>query len=90
MLFQLICIKLSGGKWTKLFYRLLDSLEGEDGDRMRVVEAEMFQDKFKDHDHWKGTIGENRATDGKIAAAVRASLSNYEKKRKADEEYRFK
>ena len=50
----------------------------------------MFQDKFKDHDHWKGTIGENRATDGKIAAAVRASLSNYEKKRKADEEYRFK
>ena len=71
-----------GGRWTKLFYRLLDSLQGPDGERMRAVEMDLFHNKYKP-DGWNGSKVENRLADKKIAAAIRSSMAQYEKNPKA-------
>ena len=78
---------LSGARWQKKFYRLLDSFEGKGetekdqlARRMREIEQDMFHEKFKykTTDVWQGTIQENLEADKKIAAAIRASLKHYE------------
>ena len=70
------------GKWTKLFYRLLDSLQGPDGERLRAIEMDLFHSKFKVVG-WTGSREQNRAVDKKIAAAIRSSLQQYEKNTKS-------
>ena len=69
-------------RWTKLFYRLLDSLQGPDGDQMRAIEMDLFHAKFKP-EGWTGTREQNREADKKIAAAIRSSLQQYERNKKA-------
>ena len=67
------------GRWTENFYRVLDSLDGEEGDSIRAVEMDVFHSKYKDHDSWTGSAEENRAADSKVANLIRSSLKNRDK-----------
>ena len=69
-------------RWTKLLYRLLDSLQSADGKRMRDIEMNLFHSKFKP-DNWTDSMTQNNQADKKIAAAIRSSLQSYEKNTQA-------
>ena len=58
---------------------MLDSLESGDGENIRAIEADLFQQKFKDRTTWEGSMEENREANQKIASAVRSSLTYQEK-----------
>ena len=68
---QLFCL---GGEWTKQLYRLLDSCEGKDVEKLRYCEKEIFKFKIKNHTSWKGSSEENKEADKKIAAIIKSSM----------------
>ena len=66
-----------GWEFAKGFYRLLDTTEGEDAAKIKVIEEEIFKSKHK-VSAWTGSKEENECADKRIASAIMSSL-NYEK-----------
>ena len=59
--------------------RLIDTKDGEEGDRIRKIEMQIFFAGIKEevehiHGNWIGSQVQNAAADGKIAALLRSHL----------------
>ena len=81
----MIILLLGDKEWKKYFYRLVDSLETENGEKLRNIEEFMFKNLVKDEVEkasgpWEGNESQNYLADRKIAAGVKSTLKNYEKK----------
>jgi hypothetical protein len=73
----------------------VDSLAGNDGDRLREIEEMSFAQIFKDEveaelGSWTGSDEQNCLADYKIAGSVKNSFRNYEKTKKGYEQSYFK
>ena len=66
-----------------MFYRLVDSKMGEDGDKLRAIEMDIFYEVVKQevehlHGPWEGSMEENQMADMLIATLVKNSFKKYE------------
>ena len=85
-----LLLLLGDKEWKKYFYRLVDSLETENGEKLRNIEEFMFKNLVKDEVEkasgpWEGNESQNYLADRKIAAGVKSTLKNYEKKADAED-----
>lgn len=68
---------------------------GEDGDKLRAIEMDIFYDVVKQevqqiHGSWKGSREENQMADMLIASLVKNSFKNYELNKKSYEPEYFR
>ena len=62
-----------------MLYRLIDTKDGEEGDRIRKIKMQIFFAGIKEeveriHGNWIGSQDQNSAADGKIATLLRSHL----------------
>ena len=62
-----------------MLYRLIDTKDGEEGDRIRKIEMQIFFAGIKEeveliHGNWIGSQDQNSAADCKIATLLRSHL----------------
>lgn len=66
-------------QFKKMLYRLIDTKDGEEGDRIRKIEMQIFFAGIKEeveriHGNWIGSHDQNAAADCKIASLLRSHL----------------
>ena len=66
-------------QFKKKLYRLIDSKDGEEGERIRKIEMQIFFAGIKEdvegiYGNWIGSHGQNAAADCKIASLMRSHL----------------
>ena len=72
--------------WKKIFYRIIDTMPGDDGVRLKRIEEDVFQKLVKkqickNEDLWTGSIEQNRVASFQISQYVKSSFKAYEKTR---------
>ena len=85
----------SDGAWKKLFYRKVDAKPGDEGDKLRKIEEQMFAEVVKKDVEdelgvWSGSKEQNDLADSKISMNVKSSFRVYEKSRAKHEKCYFK
>ena len=81
--------------WQKIFYRVVDSQIGVEGDRIRVIEEEVFFQSVKAEVEnmmgpWCGTPRQNECADSRIAISIKSAFKVYEKNKEDFEDSYFK
>ena len=74
---------LDAAHFRKLFYRIVDTLEDDDENKVRLADIEMsaFRDIKKDLGEWSSSVEINMKADLLIASKIRTSFASYEKTR---------
>ena len=80
-------------KWKKLFYRIVDSMDADQGQQLRNIEEGIFtnvkEEVEKELGEWSGCKEQNCLADHKISAAVKSSFRNYEENAKSGNQKSF-
>ena len=72
---------LGEAQFKRLFYRMVDSREGVDGDKLREIEMAVFRAGVKEevetyHSYWRGAMDHNSAADLKISKLVKGCIKD--------------
>ena len=87
-------LNLDKEAWKKIFYRLVDTLEDEDGDLVRGIEEDLFLrfvkgDVENESGPWIGSSDQNKLSNMKVASMIRTSFKYYESVRQSPQEKVF-
>ena len=87
-------LNLDKEAWKKIFYRVVDTLKGEDGDLVRGIEEDLFlrfvkADVENESGPWIGSSDQNKLSNMKVSFIIKNSFKYYESIRQSPQEKVF-